>query len=99
MTLVTAESLTSPHDLIKQDAHTLHEMSIQRLRRHVQKLANAAQTSFAERTLLHDRIQFLSSMNNEAKRCRSTKSMVLGRAKVMSYEDLEEARVKRAAKD
>jgi hypothetical protein len=29
---------------------------------------------------------------------RSTKSMVLGKAKVMSYEDLEEARVKRAAK-
>ena len=38
-------------------------------------------------------------MNNEAKVRRSTKSVVLGKAKVMSYEDLSEARVKRAAKD
>lgn len=29
----------------------------------------------------------------------STKSVVLGNAKVMSYKDLSEARVKRAAKD
>lgn len=38
-------------------------------------------------------------MNNEAKVRRSTKSVVLGKAKVMSYEDLSEARVKRAAND
>ncbi|KAF6223573.1 hypothetical protein HO133_000416 [Letharia lupina] len=38
-------------------------------------------------------------MNNEAQVRRSTKSVVLGKAKVMSYEDLSEARVKRAAKD
>jgi hypothetical protein len=38
-------------------------------------------------------------VNNEAKVRRSTKSLVLGKAKVMSYEDLEEARAKRAAKD
>ncbi|MCJ1236890.1 hypothetical protein MMC14_004872 [Varicellaria rhodocarpa] len=38
-------------------------------------------------------------MNNEAKVHRSTKSVVLGKAKVMSYEDLSEAQVKRAAKD
>jgi hypothetical protein len=38
-------------------------------------------------------------MNNEAKVRRSTKSVVLGKAKVMSYEDIEEARIKRAAKD
>ena len=55
--------------------------------------------SFAERALLHDRIQFLSSMNDEAKRRRSTRAVVLGKAKVMSYEDLEEARAKRAAKE
>lgn len=38
-------------------------------------------------------------MNNEAKVRRSTRSLVLGKAKVMSYEDIEEARAKRAVKD
>lgn len=38
-------------------------------------------------------------MNNEAKVRRSTKSVVVGKAKVMSYEDIEEARAKRAAKE
>ncbi|PSN58983.1 hypothetical protein BS50DRAFT_444481, partial [Corynespora cassiicola Philippines] len=38
-------------------------------------------------------------INNEARVRRSTKSVVLGKAKVMSYEDLEEARKKRAAKE
>ena len=99
VTPVSAEALTSLHDLIKQDAHTLNETSIQRLQRHIQKLANAAQISFAERALLHDQNKFLTRMNNEAKIRRSTKSVVLGKAKVMSYEDIEEARAKRAAKE
>ena len=38
-------------------------------------------------------------MNNKAKVRRSTKSVVVGKAKVMSYEDIEEARAKRAAKE
>jgi hypothetical protein len=38
-------------------------------------------------------------MNNEAKVRRSTKSVVIRKAKVMSYEDIEEARAKRAAKE
>lgn len=38
-------------------------------------------------------------MNNEAKVRRSTKFVVLGKGKITSYEDLEEARAKRAAKD
>lgn len=50
---------------------------------------NAAQISFAERALLEDDNKLLIEQNNEAKRRRSTKSTVLGRAKVMSYEDLE----------
>jgi hypothetical protein len=99
VTPVSAEALTSLHNLIKQDARTLNETRIQRLQRHVQKLANAAQISFAERALLHDHNQFLTRMNNEAKVRRNTKSVVLGKAKVMSYEDIEEARAKRAAKE
>jgi hypothetical protein len=41
----------------------------------------------------------LVQKNNEAKIRRSTTSVVLGKAKVISYEDLERARVKRAAKE
>jgi hypothetical protein len=99
VTPVSAEALTQLHNLIKQDAHTLDKTSAQRLERHVQKLANAAHISFAERALLRDQNQFLTSMNNEARVRQSTKSVVLGKAKVMSYEDIEEARAKRAAKD
>jgi hypothetical protein len=38
-------------------------------------------------------------MNNEAKGRRSTRSVVLGKAKVMSFEDIEVARAARAAKE
>ena len=41
----------------------------------------------------------MTKMNNEAKVRRSTKSVVLGKAKVMSYEDLEKARADRAARE
>jgi hypothetical protein len=106
VTLVSAEGLASLHNLIKQDVHTLNEASIQRIERRVQKLANAAQISFAERAflraegaLLENRNQMLTKLNNEVKVCRSARSVVLGKAKVMSYEDIEEARKKRAAKD
>jgi hypothetical protein len=41
----------------------------------------------------------LIKINKEAKVRRSTRSVALGKAKVMSYEDLEEARAKRATKE
>jgi hypothetical protein len=41
----------------------------------------------------------LTRMNNEAKVRRSTRSVVLGKAKVMSFEDIEVARAARAAKE
>jgi hypothetical protein len=42
VTPVTAEALTSLHNLIKEDMHALDKTSKQRLQRHVQKLASAA---------------------------------------------------------
>jgi hypothetical protein len=99
ITPVTAEAASSMHSLIQRDALTLDETSIQRLLKHVKKLANAVQMSFAERALLRDQIDFLSTMNDEAKRLRSTKSFMVEKAKVMSYEDLEAARRRRAAKE
>ena len=41
----------------------------------------------------------LTRINNEAKVRRSTQSLVLGKAKVMSFEDIEVARAARAAKE
>ncbi|PVH73961.1 hypothetical protein DL98DRAFT_353215, partial [Cadophora sp. DSE1049] len=76
VTPVSAGGLVSLQNLIKHDAHTLNQASIQRLERHV-----------------------LTKMNNEAKVRRSTRSLVLGKAKVMSFEDIEVARAARAAKD
>ena len=99
MTPATTEALTSLHNLINKDAHALDKTSKQRLQRHVQKLASAAKTSFTECALLQDQNRFLLKTNNEAKVRRSTRSVVLGKAKVMSYEDLEEARAKRNAKE
>ncbi|KAI9687209.1 MAG: hypothetical protein M1820_010487 [Bogoriella megaspora] len=58
---------------------------------HVQKLASAAQISFAEHVLLHNQKQLLSKANNESKVRRSIRSVVLGKAKLMSYQDFEEA--------
>jgi hypothetical protein len=57
------------------------------------------QISIADSALLQDQNQFLTNINNEAKARRSTKSVVLRKAKIISFEDIEEARAKRAAKD
>jgi hypothetical protein len=101
VTPVTAEAIMSLHNLIKQDTYTLNESSIPRIQTYIQKLANAGQTSIAYCALLDEQNSLLKSINNEAKTRRSTKSVVLGKgkAKVMSYEDIEEARAKRAEKD
>jgi hypothetical protein len=104
---VSAEALTSLHDLIKQDTqtldktniHTLDKTNIERLQRHIETFADAAHECFAERTLFRKQNRFLTSINDEAKVRRSTKSVKVGEAKVMSYEDIEEARRKRVAND
>ncbi|KAI9146769.1 hypothetical protein HJFPF1_13508 [Paramyrothecium foliicola] len=98
-TPVSAEAVASLHKLIEQDLYMLDEMNRPRLEKHLQKLTHAAQLSFAERSLLQENNQFLAQMNNEAKVRRSTKSEILGRAKVMSYEDLENALAMRASKE
>ena len=101
VTPVTADAVMSLHNLIKQSTYTLNEKSVPRLQRYIQKLANASQTSIAYRALLEERNSLMTSINDEAKTRRSTRSVVLGkgRGKVMSFEDIEEARRKRAEKD
>jgi len=75
------------------------ESSRQRKERLQYKIITAAQTSFAKNALLEDRNQFLTKINDESKPRRITKSVTLGKARVMSYEDLEKARAQRAAKE
>lgn len=99
VTPLLAEALTLLHNLIKKDAYMLNETSTQRQQRRVEKLANAAQISFAENALLQDQNQILTTISNEVKVRQSTRSIVLGKAKVMSYRDIVEARAKRAAKE
>jgi len=49
--------------------------------------------------LQQNHIRLLMKINDKAKVRRSTKLVVLGIARVMSYKDLKEARAKRAEKD
>jgi hypothetical protein len=99
VTPVTADALASLHDRIKQESNLSDEASKQRLQRCVDKLVSAAKISFAKQSLLQDHNRLLFKINSEAKVRRSTRPLVIGRAKVMSYEDLDKARVARAAKD
>ncbi|KAF8850967.1 hypothetical protein BDZ45DRAFT_708116 [Acephala macrosclerotiorum] len=69
------------------------------LSKHLQKCTKAFQKSSTETILQKNRIRFLTTINNKAKVRRSTKSLVLGKAKIMSYEDLVEARAKRVVKE
>ena len=100
VTPVTAEAFLALHNFIlERDAHALEDMGKQSIERHLQKLTKGAQISIARGALQQERIRSLLKTNDEAKVRRATKSLVLGKAKVMSYEDLVEARAKRAEKD
>jgi hypothetical protein len=99
ITPVDTGAVTLLYNMIKQDAEGLGEPRKRRIYRRVQKLASAARVAFAERSLLQDHNRFLSKINGEVKARRSQRSLVLGIAKVMTAEDLEERRAKRAAEE
>jgi len=61
------------------------EMSRQRKQGLQQKVNNAAQVFLAKNALLEDQNRFLTTVNNEGKVRRSTRSKILGGARVMSY--------------
>ena len=61
-TPVSAEALTALHDLIKD---------LPRLHKYVQKLADAAHVSFAERAFLYDHSRPLNKVDGEAKKGKS----------------------------
>jgi hypothetical protein len=78
---------------IEQDIDGLDDLSRFRL----QKLSNAAEKAFAERSLLDDN-RLIFAQNNEKVSRKSARSTVVGTAKVMSYEDIVEAQTNRDAK-
>ena len=98
VTPMTTKTLTSLHNLIKQKICAPNKLGKQRIQRYIQKLASAAQIFFAKQNLLQNQNRFLCNLANKVKVRRSTKSIILEKAKVMSYEDLEEARARRVAK-
>ena len=94
-TSMTSEALNLLHNQINRDVDPFDDLSKFRL----QKLANAAEKAFAERTLLLDMNRLLLEQDNESRSRMSTKSTVIDKAKVMSYEDIVEAQKKRDAKE
>lgn len=97
-TPMSAESLTLLLNMIKQVPDD-GETSRKHKERLHQKVTTAAQTFLAENALLENRNQFLTNINDEGKIRRSTKSEIIGKARVMSYEDLQTARAERAMKE
>jgi len=61
-------------------------------------VGNAAEKAFAECSFLLDKNRLLLSRTMRAV-CGSAKSTVVGKAKVMSYDDIVEAKIKRETKD
>ena len=93
-TPVSSEALSSLLGLIRQGPHD--EPSGWRRQKLIQKVANAAHTSFPQQTLNRDHITSLSNMNNEAKCRRRTKAEIVGKDRVMTWEDIIVQRAKRA---
>jgi hypothetical protein len=93
-TPVTSEVLTSLRSQIDQDANVLDGPSKFRLR----KLISTAEKAFAEQAFLFDENRLLFEQNNKSRSRLSTRSTVISKPKVMSYEDIVEAQNKRDAK-
>lgn len=81
--------------IVRDDAFLLDQPKKEILERHVEKLSKAAHSSFAKIAIQTEQTRFLLAANIKAKVRRSTRSIVLGKAKVMSFEDLKEARTER----
>lgn len=71
----------------------------ERARLHLQKVLNATERAFAERSLLLQQNQVLFQQNNEKKNRQHTKSTVVGKAKIMTFEDIVMAKRKREEKE
>ena len=66
-----------------------------RCKLYIQKIANVAENTFADRAILLDESSLRFKQNNEKSVCQSIKATVVGRARVLSYEDIIEAQRQR----
>ena len=60
----------------------------------IEKAINAAEKALADKALIDDEKQRLREQNNEKKARSTVKSTVVGKAKIMTYEDIVEAQEK-----
>lgn len=89
-TPVTAESLMSLRRVVDQNMSLLDDHSQQSLR----KFANAAEWALTARDPLFQENFNLFKQNNESHTRESRKSNMVGKAKFMRYEDIQEAQKK-----
>jgi hypothetical protein len=92
---VTSEDLTSLRRIIEQNIHALDDHS----QLYFRKLANASERAITARDLLFKENFDLFKQNNESNTRASRNSTVVGKGKVMSYEDIAEAQRKRDEKE
>jgi hypothetical protein len=93
-TPVNAEGFQALRRKLEQESQHLDAAGKHRL----QKLANAAEKAIADRVLLVEENRILFDQNNEKMSRSSIKSTVVGTARVMSYNDILEAQMKRECK-
>jgi hypothetical protein len=84
---VTADALKMLRGQIEKDILLLPSSASL----HFHKLANTTERSFVDCALIFDQNRLFVGQNNEKRARQSTKSTIIGRAKVMSYEDIVEA--------
>lgn len=94
-TPVTSEQLTSLRRIIEQKIHALDDQS----RHCFRKLANAGERAMTARDLLFKENHDLFKQNNESNTRTSSNSTMVGKGKVMSYEDILEVQKKRDEKE
>lgn len=70
-----------------------------RSRRCLLKLCHAAEKAYADRAILYDENKLLFEQNNERTVRKTAKSTVVGRAKVMSYQDILDAQRRRSERE
>jgi hypothetical protein len=88
---VTSEGLTSLCRIIEQNIPALNDHSQQYFR----KFANAAERAITARDFLFKEIMDLFKQNNESNARASSNSTMVGKVKILSYEDIKEAQKKR----
>jgi hypothetical protein len=98
VTPVTTQGLASLHNTVmNQAAQGLDEQSLVSFQKNVEKITKAAKMAIAGGILQRDRIYALMKANDESKVRRSTKAVVLGKAKVMGYDEVVAKRAAVAA--